>query len=94
MQHPARKLLNSWDCRALRAEVRQDGQNYLYVRGTFQFSKSSEQVKGNFSTRPEPFRAYFNALNRFERRDLYRDAVFSCRTPFRIALSSADTVVR
>lgn len=34
------------------------------------------------------------AVTRAFRRDLYRDAVFSCSTPFWIALSSAETVCR
>ena len=38
--------------------------------------------------------AYFSALSRAASRDLYREAVFPCRIPFWIALSSADTVCR
>jgi hypothetical protein len=67
---------------ASRAEVRQDGQNYLYVRGTHKCSKSPRQVKNKFTLLSKPAEVYFSALKRFDRRDLYRDAVFSCRTPF------------
>ena len=44
----------------------------------------------------QPFLAlrYFSAPNRADSRDLYREAVFSCRMPFWIALSSNDTVCR
>jgi len=41
-----------------------------------------------------PWTFYLSAVNRFDSRDLYREAVFSCKTPFWIALSSADTVSR
>ena len=40
---------------------------------------------------PEP---YFIAATRALRRDLYREAVFSCSVPFWIALSRAETVFR
>jgi hypothetical protein len=56
-------------CRALRAEVRQDGQNYLYVRGTQQLKQIRRA--GQAKSSPEFFIGpYFNALKRFDRRDL------------------------
>ena len=48
----------------------------------------------NFAPGVTPVEPYFNAFKRAERRDLYREAVFWCNTPFWIALSSADTVSR
>src|SRR5664279_867753 len=96
MPHPPRKLLVSWDLtRFARAEVRQDGQYYLYVRGTRQCIRTWRQVKEIVLTIRPCLRcaAYFKALKRLPRRDLYREAVFSCSTPFWIALSSADTVL-
>src|SRR6267154_4149263 len=54
----------------------------------------SGRSRGNFSPGVAASPPYFSALKRLDRRDLYRDAVFSCKTPFWIALSSADTVSR
>lgn len=81
MRHPTRKLLNSWDLSrfAGRRFVR-TGQNFPYVLGTNQYSKPSEPVK--YKSGGGPNCLYFSALKRFDRRDLYREAVFSWRTPF------------
>jgi len=38
--------------------------------------------------------SYFRALSRADKRDLYREAVFSCKTPFWMALSKLETVSR
>ncbi len=54
----------------------------LFGRNASEWNTSSEPTIG----------VYFNALRRAFRRDLYRAAVFSCSTPFWIALSKADVV--
>ena len=45
MPRPNAKLLNSLDLLLPQAEVRQDGQNYLCVRGTAEYSKLLDHVK-------------------------------------------------
>jgi len=58
------------------------------------YNKLLGEVKQNFCPSRGAAPAYFKAFKRADRRDLYREAVFSCNTPFWIALSSAETVCR
>ena len=63
-------------------------------QGRTEYNKPVGAVKNNFRPGIDPLDAYLSALSRVERRDLYREAVFSCRTPFLVALSSVETVSR
>jgi hypothetical protein len=77
-------------------------QNTALSRERPKYSKPQKPVKNYFQPTDNPvdtrlgprLKAYFSAIKRADRRDLYRDAVFSCSMPFLVALSSVETVSR
>jgi hypothetical protein len=78
--------------------VQRTGRNCFDVLRTPKYNKPlgkvKEYLKPGGSLHGRRGRGYFSAFSRADSRDLYREAVFSCKTPFWIALSSADTVSR